>query len=79
MSENLKLKDKKIFLEKEVGPIMETMLKDILDTRPGNVLQFIQEWSMKRLQETKAAPEKRENDVTSDEDIILDEQEELEL
>lgn len=79
MDGNLKIKEKKVFLEKEVGPVMEAMLKDILDTRPVNVVQFIQEWSLKRLQETRPAAERGEHDVTSDEDVILDEHEEQEL
>ena len=79
MSGNLKIEEKKAFLEHEVGPVMEAMLKDILDTRPVNVVQFIQEWSLMRLQKSQPAPERREHEVTSDSDVILDEQEEIEL
>lgn len=57
---------------------MEQMLKDILDTRPVNILQFVNEWSLRKLGETQTAP-KKPNDVSSDEDVIYDEQEEQEL
>lgn len=53
MQTNLKVKEKKDYLEHEVGPMMERMLKDILDTRPVNVLQFVQEWAQKRLLENR--------------------------
>ena len=76
METNLKVKEKKDYLEHEVGPMMERMLKDILDTRPVNVLQFIQEWAQKRLLENRPPAVRWESDVTSDEDLIFDEHEE---
>lgn len=79
MEENLKIKEKKQYLEHEVGPLMEQMLKDILDTRPVNVIQFIQEWSQKKLMQNRPPAQRRESDVTSDEDQILDDHEEQEL
>lgn len=52
---------------------MEQMLKDILDTRPVNIMQFVNEWSLRKLNENQAAPPKKLDDVSSDEDIIYDE------
>lgn len=50
-----------------------------METRPVNIIQYINDWSTKKLAEQAPAAEKKEHEVSSDSDTFMDEHEELEL